>query len=161
LADRLKGHPWKTTSVGDETDSICPRCDDETIHRVVAMKEKKIHLVICSRCKSQHRYRPSLATITRKVPLPSERQAKVLKKVEAARTPRRQLSLKEWQGLKEVAGEMEPVPYDPTASYSEKQIVSHPTFGLGFVRKVIDKSKIEVVFEYEVKVLAMNRPRSQ
>jgi hypothetical protein len=56
---------------------------------------------------------------------------------------------------------MEPLPYDPTASYSEKQIVSHPTFGLGFVRKEIDKSKIEVVFEYEVKILAMNRPRSQ
>ena len=147
--------------MGDETDSICPRCDDETIHRVVAMKDKKIHLVLCRRCNSQHRYRPSLATITRKVPLPSERQARVLKKVESDRTSRPQVSLKEWQVLKEVAGEMEPKPYHPTASYSEKQIVAHPTFGLGFVRKVIDKSKIEVVFEYEVKVLAMNRPRSQ
>jgi len=97
--------------------------------------------------------------MTRKVPLPSERQAKVLKKVESARTPRRQVSLKEWQALKEVAGEMELLPYDPTASYSEKQIVSHSTFGLGFVRKEIDKSKIEVVFEYEVKILAMNRPK--
>jgi hypothetical protein len=145
--------------VGDETDSICPRCDDETIHRVMAMKEKKIHLVICSRCNSQHRYRPSLATITRKVPLPSERQARVLKKVESARTSRARVSLKEWQALKEVAGEMEPLPYDPTASYTEKQIVSHPSFGLGFVRKVMGKSKIEVVFEYEVKTLVMNRPK--
>ena len=161
MVDRLKGHPWKTASVGDETDSICPRCDDETIHRVVAMKDKKIHLVLCRRCNSQHRYRPSLAAITRKVPLPSERQARVLKKVESARTSRPQVSLKEWQALKEMAGEMEPLTYNPTASYSEKQIVSHPTFGLGFVRKVIDKSKIEVVFEYEVKVLVMNRPRSQ
>ena len=159
MVDRLKGHPWKTASVGDETDSICPRCDVETIHRVVAMKEKKIHLVICSRCNSQHRYRPSLATMTRKVPLPSERQAKVLKKVESARTSRPQVSLKEWQALKEVAGEMEPLPYDSSASYREKQIVSHPTFGLGFVRKLIDKSKIEVVFEHEVKILAMNRPK--
>lgn len=159
MVDRLKGHPWKTTSVGDETDSICPRCDDETIHRVVAMKEKKIHLVICTRCNSQHRYRPSLATITRKVPLPSERQAKVLKKVESARTSRPQMSLKEWQALKEVAGEMEPLPYDPDASYSEKQAVAHATFGLGFVRKVIDTSKIEVVFEHQVKILVMNRPK--
>ena len=159
MVDRLKGHPWKTASVGDETDSICPRCDDETIHRVVAMKEKKIHLVICSRCNSQHRYRPSLTTITRKVPLPSERQARVLKKVEADRTSRARVSLKKWQALKDVAGEMEPLPYDPTASYSEKQIVSHPTFGLGFVRKVVDKSKIEVVFEYEVKTLVMNLPK--
>ncbi len=147
--------------MGDETDSICPRCDDETIHRVVAMKEKKIHLVLCRRCNSQHRYRPSLATITRKVPLPSERQAKVLKKVESAKTSRPQVSSKEWKALKEVAGEMEPLPYDSSASYSEKQIVSHRIFGLGFVRKVIDKSKIEVVFEYEVKILAMNRKKSQ
>ena len=56
---------------------------------------------------------------------------------------------------------MEPLTYHPTASYSEKQIVSHRIFGLGFVRKVIDRSKIEVVFEYEVKVLAMNRSGSQ
>ena len=159
LVDRLKGHPWKTASVGDETDSICPRCDDETIHRVVAMKEKKIHLVLCRRCNSQHRYRPSLAAITRKVPLPSERQARVLKKVESARTSRPQVALKEWQALKEVAGEMEPLTYNPTASYSEKQIVSHPTFGLGFVRKVIDASKVEVVFEREIKILVMNRPK--
>ncbi len=145
--------------MGDETDSICPRCKEETIHRVVAMKEKKIYLVICTRCNSQHRYRPSLATITRKVPLPSERQAKVLKKVESARTFRPQVSLKEWQALKEVAGEMETLPYDPGASYSEKQAVAHPTFGLGFVGKVIDKSKIEVVFEYEIKILVMNRPK--
>ena len=161
MVDRLKGHPWKTASVGDETDSICPRCDDETIHRVVAMKQKKIHLVLCRRCNSQHRYRPSLATITRKVPLPSERQAKILKKVESARSSRPQVSLKEWRALQEMAGEMEPLTYNPTASYSVKQIVAHPTFGLGFVRKVIDKSKIEVVFEYEVKVLAMNRSGSQ
>ena len=159
LVDRLKGHPWKTASVGDETDSICPRCDDETIHRVVAMKDKKIHLVICRRCNSQHRYRPSLATITKKVPLPSERQAKVLKKVGSVRTSRPQVSLNEWQALKEIAGDKEPLPYDPTASYREKQTVSHRIFGLGFVRKVIDQSKIEVVFEHEVKILAMSRPK--
>ena len=145
--------------MGDETDSICPRCKEETIHRVVAMLEGKVHLVICTRCKSQHKYRPSLATMTRKVPLPSVRQAKVLKKVESARTSHPQVSLKEWQALKEVAGEMEPLPYDPGGSYSEKQIVSHPTFGLGFVRKVIDASKVEVVFEREVKILVMNRPK--
>jgi hypothetical protein len=69
------------------------------------------------------------------------------------------VSLKEWQALKEVAGEMEPLPYDPTASYHEKQIVAHPTFGLGFVRKVIDASKMEVVFEREIKILIMNRKK--
>jgi hypothetical protein len=126
---------------------------------VVAMMEGKVHLVICSRCKSQHRYRPSLATITRKVSLPSVRQAKALKKLEAARTSHPQVGLKEWEALKEAAGEMEPVAYDPGGSYHEKQIVSHHIFGLGFVRKVIDASKVEVVFEREVKILVMNRAK--
>ncbi len=97
--------------------------------------------------------------MTRKVPLPSERQAKVLKKVESARTSHPQVPLKEWQALKEMAGEIKPLPYDPGGSYSEKQIVSHPTFGLGFVRKVIDGSKVEVVFEREVRILVMNRSK--
>ena len=159
LADRLSKHPWKATSVGDEIDSICSRCKEETIHRVVAMVEGKVHLVICTRCNSQHRYRPSLAAMKSKVSLPSERQAKVVKKIESARTSRTQKSPKEWHSLKENAAEVEPLPYDPGASYSENQVVFHPTFGLGFVRKVIAAHKVEVVFERAVKVLVMNRPK--
>ena len=123
------------------------------------MVEGKVHLVICTRCNSQHRYRPSLAAMTRKVSLPSKRQAKVLKKIESARTSHTQEFLKQWQSLKENAGEVEPLTYDSGASYSENQAVSHPTFGLGFVRKVIDASKVEVVFERAVKILVMNRPK--
>lgn len=123
------------------------------------MVEGKIHLVICSRCNSQHRYRPSLAAMRRKTPLPSERQARVLKKIEEAKVSRSKKPLKDWQNLREVAGEVKPSDYAPSKEYREKQAIAHPTFGLGFVRRVIDKSKMEVVFEYEVKTLVMNRPK--
>ena len=109
MADRLTRHPWKVTSVGDETDSNCPRCKEETIHRVVAMVEGKVHLVICSRCNSQHRYRPSLAAMRKKTPLPSERQAKILKKIEEAKRPQAKEPLKDWQNFKEIAGETKPL----------------------------------------------------
>ncbi len=145
--------------MGDEIDSICPRCEEETIHRVVAMVEGKIHLVICTRCNNQHRYRPSLETMRRKVPLPSERQARVIKKMEAEQASFSRETQRSWQALKEVTGEMEPLPYEPSVSYSENQPIVHPSFGLGFVRRVIDKSKMEVVFEHQVKVLVMNRPK--
>jgi len=159
LADRLRRHPWKITSVGDEADSICPRCKEETIHRVVAMVEKKIHLVICTRCNIQHRYRPSLAAMRKKTPLPSKRQARLLKKLEESKTPQSQAPLGEWQKLKEIYAEMQPLDYDPSEEYGENQAVAHPTFGLGFVRRVVDACKIEVVFEREVKILVMNRPK--
>ncbi len=147
--------------MGDEIDSNCPRCKEETIHRVVAMVEGKVHKVICTRCNSQHRYRPSLAAMRKKVVLPTERQARVLQKIASARDSRTLKPLKEWQDLKERVGEVKPLHYDPSASYSENQAVSHPNFGLGFVRQLIDSSKMEVVFEHEVKILVMNRAKSE
>ena len=161
MADRLRRHPWKVTSVGDETDSICPHCKEETIHRVVAMMEGKIHLVICTRCNRQHRYRPSLSAMRKKVALPTELQARVLTKIASAQVSRRQESQEEWLRLREVIGDAEPLPYDLSFSYEENQVVAHPTFGLGFVSRVIDAFKIEVIFEYETKVLAMNRPKPE
>lgn len=159
MADRLKRHPWKVTSVGDETDSICPRCKEETIHRVVAMVEGNIHLVICTRCNRQHRYRPSLATMRKKTPLPSKRQARLIKKLEKTKTSRPQTPLRDWQELREILAEENPSDYNPYENYKEKQVLAHPSFGLGFVRRVVDASKIEVVFEHEVKVLVMNRAK--
>ena len=146
--------------MGDETDSICPRCKEETIHRVVAMMAGKVHMVICTRCNGQHRYRPSLSAMRKKVPLPSERQARVLKKIASAKASPHRKTLEEWRRLREQVGEVEPLAYDLSVSYQENQPIAHPSFGLGFVRAVIDASKMEVVFEYEVKILAMNRPRS-
>ena len=95
----------------------------------------------------------------KKTPLPSERQARILKKIEEAKRPQAKEPLKDWQNFKEIAGETKPLDYDPSQVYDENQPLSHPTFGLGFVRKVIDTSKVEVVFEREVKILVMNRPK--
>jgi hypothetical protein len=127
---------------------------------VVAMVEKKIHLVICTRCNSQHRHRPSLAAMGKKTPLPSKRQARLIKKLEKTKTPQRQTPLRDWQELREISAEMKPLDYDPSEKYRENQAVVHPTFGLGFVREIVSASKIEVVFEREVKILVMNRRKS-
>jgi hypothetical protein len=126
---------------------------------VVAMVEGTIHLVICTRCNRQHRYRPSLATMRKKTPLPSKRQARLIKKLEKTKTSRPQTPLRDWQELREILAEENPSDYNPYENYKEKQVIAHPSFGLGFVRRVVDTSKIEVVFEHEVKVLVMNRAK--
>ncbi|MCG6981037.1 MAG: hypothetical protein LJE88_06480 [Deltaproteobacteria bacterium] len=160
MADKLRRHPWKVTSVGDEVDSICSRCKEETIHRVVAMVGENIHLVICTRCNSQHRYRPSLATMREKTPLPSKRQARIIKKLEKTKTSQSHTPLRDWLNLRETLAGENPSKYNPTENYREKQVLAHPSFGLGFVRRVVGASKIEVVFEHEVKILVMNRAKS-
>jgi hypothetical protein len=47
-----------------------------------------------------------------------------------------------------------------SASYQENQAIKHTKFGLGFVLKVIDNNMIEVFFQHDIKVLAMNRAGS-
>ena len=84
----------------------------------------------------------------------------ILKKIEETKGPQAREPLRDWLNFKEIAGETRPLDYDPSQAYGENQALSHPTFGLGFVRKVIDSSKVEVVFEREVKILVMNRPKS-
>ena len=147
---------WKSPTVGDEIDSRCSRCKEVTIHRVVAMMTGSVHLVICTRCNSQHRHRASL-TGTKKVAWPSERQAKVLLKYRAAKEPKSQALLQQWQAMKESAGAMEPTPYDQRQAYAQGQAVQHPVFGLGFVRRLTGPNKMEVVFADQVKVLVMGR----
>ena len=150
---------WKSPSVGDEIDSRCPRCKEETIHRVVAMMTGSVHLVICTRCNSQHRHRESLRG-TKKVAWPTERQAKVLLKYRASKEPKSQALLQEWQAMKESAAETEAVVYDQRRTYEQGQALQHPSFGLGFVRRLTGPHKMEVVFADQVKVLAMGREGS-
>jgi hypothetical protein len=151
---------WKSPAVGDEIDSRCSRCREETIHRVVAMMAGSVHLVICTRCNSQHRHRPSLAG-AKGGKLPTERQAKVLLKYREAKTPKPEAPLPEWQAMKGNAGEAQPLTYDQKEAYSLGQAIHHPLFGLGFVRKLASPNKIEVVFAYQVKVLIMGRAASE
>jgi hypothetical protein len=96
----------------------------------------------------------------KKTPLPSERQARVVKKLEERKTPQPKEPLRDWQNFREIFPEVEPLDYHPSGQYRENQAVAHPTFGIGFVRKVINPSKMEVVFEREVKILVMNRAKS-
>jgi hypothetical protein len=151
---------WKSPSIGDEIDSRCPRCKEETIHRVVAMMTGSVHLVICTRCNSQHRHRESLRGAD-KAAWPTERQAKVLLKYRAAEEPKSQALAQEWQAMKESAGETKPAAYDQGRAYAQGQALEHPVFGLGFVRRVTGPHKMEVLFADKVKVLVMDRSGSR
>jgi hypothetical protein len=120
------------------------------------MMTGSVHLVLCTRCKSQHRHRESLRG-SKKVVWPTERQAKVLLKYRAAKAPKSEALLREWQALKEGAGEMEPVAYDQRRTYAAGQAVQHPVFGLGFVRRLTGPNRMEVVFADQVKLLVTDR----
>jgi hypothetical protein len=41
--------------------------------------------------------------------------------------------------------------------HEESSLIRHPSFGVGVVTRKIDQNKIEVQFENDIKLLAINR----
>lgn len=66
----------------------------------------------------------------------------------------------DWRALLKEAkqsGAADSVPeYRISDSYKEGDLIKHPLFGLGVVSKTITKRKMEVIFEDDKKLLAMN-----
>ena len=136
-----------------EIDAYCTKCRLVTNHRVVAMVEGAVKRVVCLTCNGQHNFR---AAPGQKAPKASSR---VRRMGQAAGGPSRAATLKaldNWLERRVRLGDAEVPAYDMAASYKEGQALMHPKFGLGFVSRVLGRNKIDVVFERELKTLAMN-----
>ncbi len=144
--------PLDDIRVGGEIDAVCTRCKRETNHRIVAMLDGAVKRVICLTCQSQHNYRQPPG-----VRKPGEarvmRVSKEMRKTSAPAGGARIFA--QWAKAKEEL-ESPPRPYSITASFEAGEAMEHPKFGLGFVQKVIPPNKIEVMFETEIKTLAIN-----
>jgi hypothetical protein len=87
---------------------------------------------------------------------------KETKEAKEAREAKRQaheemeLNKERWLDLKSRLGEAGAVEYSLSGDYGPDQILSHPSFGLGFVTKVLLPNKIEVQFEGFLKTLVMH-----
>ena len=147
--------PLKDIRVGGEIDATCTRCRMVTNHRIVAMPDDVIKRVICLTCDSQHNYRqppgakkPATASVRR-----------VSKELKKTSDPSGGRIFAQWLASKnKLAASEEETPrsYNFSEAYKAGECLSHPKFGLGFVQKIILPNKLEVMFETEIKTLAMN-----
>jgi hypothetical protein len=134
--------------VGKEILSHCNKCKLTLAHIIVTMKSLTVaDKVMCKTCKGTHAFKdPSSAS------KPKSAVAKVLAK--KSLTPK-----KSNRPIEEVWSETMNKINKPTKEYSIKgifevgDIVAHPNFGPGVVEKVIDSSKIEVLFRDDYRIL--------
>ncbi|MBF0528639.1 MAG: hypothetical protein HQK55_05090 [Deltaproteobacteria bacterium] len=137
-----------------EIDGYCTKCKLVTNHRVVAMLDGVIKRVICLTCDSQHNFRPPPGA-KKTVTSSPKRVTKDNRRVPAPEGGPPILS--RWLELKTAFGEQtEPRPYRMSEAYKEGETLTHSKFGLGFVVKILNQQKMEVIFEREVKTMAMN-----
>ncbi len=147
--------PLSDIRVGGEIDAVCTRCRILTNHRIVAMVDGLVRRVICLTCQSQHNYRQPPGE-KRPAAAKTVRVAKEMKKTSAPSGGARVFA--QWMQSRDnlsASGEASR-PYDFKEKYAPGQAICHAKFGLGFVQRIIPPNKMEVMFENEIKTLAMN-----
>lgn len=148
----------KKPKTGGEIDAYCTKCKLDLTHRIIAMVGEQVKKVECKTCGSHHLYRKTK----------SDKDASAAAATKAGSTARRPKSegaprtaserhaaaeraererVSTWE--KAIAGQATGAfkPYSTKSSFGQGELVRHPKFGDGVVSRVIDRAKIEVLFQ--------------
>jgi hypothetical protein len=146
----------KPLKVAGEVDSWCTRCRLILNHRIVSMKAGKAHQVECLTCRATHLWR-SHAPGDKPAPGTSERARAPSSSASSARVPRVSAAVRHeqtWEKAISGRGVHDFKSYNTSASFREGDLLRHKKFGDGVVTRVIDGSKVEVLFRDEQRTLA-------
>ncbi len=146
----------RLSRVGKDIAALCTKCKMVLTHVVVSEVDGTVSKVQCKTCGSVHRYRNGggeKSSGTR-----SARTAKLIKPKSGsgAQAPPKELQ-RRWQMKRDAMTEgAEIKDYRIDSEYGAEDIVRHATFGLGFVERVFSRTRVEILFEKGMKLMAMN-----
>ncbi len=138
----------KKMEIGIEVEALCNKCKAATVHVVVAIKSQDMVRVMCKTCQSLHRFKS-----------PESKSLKKAGKVVKAKKAKLTLEAREtrkWNKLLTAADPEKAIAYSMSQGYAENDVIQHTKFGLGVVVKILDPSKISVVFEDGLKNMVQN-----
>jgi hypothetical protein len=137
----------ESEGIGSDIEAYCPspRCKADTNHTVISKYEDEIRRVQCVVCGDVHAYRkPRGEAYDEPVEPPS-------------RKFRRKASWEQFMASI-TEKDMEACrPYSIRDTYVEADLVSHPTFHVGFVSELLPDNKVEISFRDERRILVHNR----
>lgn len=138
----------KKPKVGGDVDSFCTKCRMDLAHRVVAMVGDEPKRVKCLTCDGEHNYRKPMSERAANSPAtPRAAAAKKSKTSKAATAKTERGARQSWE--KAIAGQPPTAfkGYSIKQSFSDGELIRHSKFGDGVVARVIDATKVEVLFE--------------
>ena len=147
----------KLLKPGSEVDAWCTKCKMDLLHRIIAMNGDKIIQVECLTCRGHHNYRkpksaPAEAKTASSSRAPRAPASLSPRKAAAAEVERKREQT--WE--KAVAGQAIAAfkAYRPAQTFSEGELIRHSKFGDGYIVRVIDRQKVEVMFKDGPRTLA-------
>lgn len=133
---------------GGEIDSICTKCKMVLAHTVIAMVGSKPVRVQCNTCGGQHNYRSATPAEAKRVARSASTATTRSPRVSPIRLSFDEMLAQRQTGMSK--------PYSTKTRFLLDEVISHPSFGLGFVSEVKD-DKIEVTFRSGMKLLVHGR----
>ena len=141
--------------VGKDIDALCTRCKMVLTHVVVSEVDGVVSKVQCRTCGALHKYRDGQKRTVQRERTGGTRLIKSQGKAAAKRLPGEQQRL--WQMKKDALEEDPDIKvYRPDGDFETHDIVQHPKFGLGFVERPISGTRVEILFQEGLKLMAMN-----
>lgn len=141
--------------IGKEIDADCTKCKMLLNHIIVSEISGLVSKVQCKTCGSVHKYRngakkaaPGKRELTTRTAKSKPSISKQMKESE---------SLLRWQKKKgAMPADQDIIDYRPGSDYVASDIVQHATFGLGFIERVVGKTRVEILFQTGLKLMIMN-----
>lgn len=142
------------SQISKDIDAFCTKCKMLLNHVVVSELNGSVSKVQCRTCGSVHKYRSGdkkAATAKRE---PTTRTARAKSSMDSKASAEIQAR---WQKKKDaMPADPDIIDYRIGGDYRASDVVRHPTFGLGFVERVLSKDRVEILFQTGFKLMVMN-----
>jgi len=146
------------SSVGELIDAYCLRCKLTLSHVILSEVGGTIHKVKCRTCGAEHKYRrlkPEISSGATSLKRTKVRQGASASP--AQQSGREKPTLNEWiQKIEALKDEGNILLYSIHESFHPGEVIRHPTFGVGFVEKVLSDTRMDVLFRDSLRRMAMN-----
>jgi hypothetical protein len=152
--------PTKPLKPGAEVDSYCTKCRMDLMHRIIAMHNGRIIRVECRTCNGHHNYRkPKSASSEPRAGGPARSPS--MRAASGGVSPRKAAAAelerqREQTWEKAVLGQ--PIAsfkaYRASQTFNDGELIRHGKFGDGYIVRVIDRQKVEVMFKDGPRTLA-------
>lgn len=160
----------KKLQPGGEVDAYCTKCKLDLGHRIIAMVGDLPKKVECMTCHSHHLYRRPKSAAAAAEPKAAKSSSGGSTRSSSSSSSARAVAAAAAENAREKAWEKvvagKPLtafkPYRVSSSFAEGELVHHSKFGDGYVQRIIDKNKMEVMFKEGARTLAhgMETPAS-
>ncbi len=141
--------------IGKDIAALCSKCKMVLTHVVVSEMDGVVSKVQCKTCGSLHKFRDGQKKTVKRERSAGTKLIKSKGKSAAKDLPGELLRL--WQMKKDALAEDRDLKeYGLDKEFRAKEIVQHSKFGIGFIERVISKTRVEILFQEGLKLMAMN-----